>query len=60
MEGRCSKSGRRSVAVGRMDAAGFFELREGDEVWAVLALGQTPPDWSVGRAREEMARIVAY
>lgn len=50
----------RPVAVGRMDAPDFFELRERDEIWAILALGQTPPDWSVGRAREELARIVAY
>ncbi|RUL87947.1 glycoside hydrolase family 15 protein [Tautonia sociabilis] len=41
-------------------ACGSFHLREGEEFWAVLVLGETPDRWSVDRARDAMEEAIRY
>ncbi len=45
---------------GAAGASAAFQLREGEEVWAVLALGEMPGAWTVDRARETLDAAVAY
>jgi GH15 family glucan-1,4-alpha-glucosidase len=37
-----------------------FSLQQGEELWAVLALDETPADWTLDRARETLAATVTY
>jgi len=48
------------VAAEGEGAQAIFSLQGGEEVWAVLALGEAPVDWSLERARETLETTVAY
>lgn len=41
-------------------ASAAFHLREGEEAWAILALGEPPAAWTIDRAREALDAAVAY
>jgi GH15 family glucan-1,4-alpha-glucosidase len=50
----------RPVTTDEDGAYAPFQLREGDEVWAALMLGESPAAWSVERGRDLLQETIMY
>lgn len=48
------------VTVDKEQASATMELRNGDELWAVLALDEDPGDWSCEAAKKAFEETIAY